>query len=80
MLKIMTISNPERFLSVIDHSRGDVFLRLPNHSHADLKRNPAVRQMLSCMEISPAGLQIELTDHSDTVLFLEYLAQSGFES
>ena len=37
MIQIMMLPNPEHFLSVVNHSQGDVFLQLPDRSRVNLK-------------------------------------------
>ena len=39
MFKIMSIPNADKFFSVVEHSKGNVFLRLPDNSQCDLKRD-----------------------------------------
>lgn len=43
MFKIMSIPNADKFFSVVEHSKGNVFLRLPDNSQCDLKRDRTAR-------------------------------------
>ena len=38
MLKFYSIPNPDKLLSVVDQSQGDVFLRLPDGGECNLKQ------------------------------------------
>ena len=67
MLQIMTLPDRERFLDLVDHSRGSVLLRLPDHTDCDLKTYPVARQMLRMLEpaaegVTLTGLQYPLMD------------------
>lgn len=64
-------------MSVVDQSRGSVFLRLPDQTQLDLKKDAAARQMLHLINESRGGLQIDLTDQSDAVPFLRYLTEAA---
>lgn len=78
MLKIMMLPNKNQFFSIIDRSQGDVFLRLPDNSRTDLKKDSVARQMISLMEKRiPDGLQIDLTDQADAAPFIHYMAQAA---
>ena len=78
MLKIMMLPDTEKFLSVVDQSQGNVFLRLPNQTQLDLKKDAAARQMLYLIDESREGLQIDLTDQSDAAPFLRYLTEAAY--
>lgn len=77
MLKIMMLPDTEKFLSVVDQSRGGVFLQLPNQTKLDLKKDTTARQMLHLIDESREGLQIDLTEQSDVVSFLRYLTEAA---
>lgn len=73
MIRVMNINNIESFLKMTDETKGDVMLKLPDGTEADLKHSHTVRQMLRVMPIKDAELNIQLTDNSDLPMFLHYL-------
>lgn len=77
MLQMMMLPDRERFLNIVDHSRGEVLLRLPNGTDCDLKTDPGARQLLRLMELGPEGLSISLTDPNDLPLYLHYMMEAG---
>lgn len=79
MIQIMLLPNPERFLSVVNRSQGDVFLRLPDHSCVNLKENEVAQQMIRMMDTTPEGLCIDVTDKEDIPSFMRYLTESALE-
>lgn len=77
MLQMMMLPDRERFLNIVDHSRGGVLLRLPNGTDCNLKTDPGARQLLRLMELGPEGLFISLTDPKDLPLYLHYMMEAG---
>ena len=77
MLKIMMLPDTEKFLSVVDQSRGGVFLRMPDQTRLDLKKDATARQVLQLIDENREGLQIDLTVQSDAVSFLRYLTEAA---
>ena len=55
MLKIYSIPNMERFLSLVARSRGQVLLHLPDNSQHDLKGDSALRQLFQTMKPGREG-------------------------
>ena len=53
MLQMMMLPDRDRFLEIVEHSRGSVLLRLPDHTDCDLKTDPVARQMLRMLDILP---------------------------
>ena len=79
MIQIMMLPNPEHFLSVVNHSQGDVFLQLPDRSRVNLKENAIAQQMLRLTAANPNGLLIDVTDRKDIPAFLRYLTEAVLE-
>ena len=77
MLRIMMMNDPDRFLSVVNESRGDVLLRLPDESRVNLKNNRPAQQMLRMMKPDEEGLWIDLTDSRDTQSFIRYMSEEA---
>ena len=77
MLQMMMLPDRERFLNIVDHSRGGVLLRLPDGTDCDLKADPGARQLLRLMELGEEGLSISLTDPKDLPLYLRYMMEAG---
>lgn len=78
MIQVLVLSDPEGFLSVVNASKGAVFLQLPDHSRVNLKENPLAQQMLRLMGPQQTGLTLELTRKEDVPSFLRYLAGAAY--
>ncbi|MEY8388492.1 hypothetical protein AALC17_14580 [Oscillospiraceae bacterium 38-13] len=76
MFKFMLIPDAEHFLRVVEHSRGQVLLHLPDGTRCDLKRDHTARQMLRAMRPRQDGLCVSLSDARDAPAFLDYM--TGF--
>ena len=77
MFKIMMLPDAENFLNVVEHSRGQVLLHLPDKTFCDLKRDNTARQLLRAMRPAPEGLCISLSDARDVPAFLDYMIGSA---
>ena len=73
MFQIMMLPDAEDFLSVVERSRGQVLLHLPDDSRCDLKRDHTARQLLRGMRPRKEGLSISLSDARDVPAFLDYM-------
>ena len=77
MLRLMMMPDKDRFLDIVDHSRGDVLLCLPDHTDCDLKTDPVARQMLRMLEPAAEGVTLRLTDPEDLPAYLRYMMEAG---
>ena len=77
MLRMMMMPDKDRFLDIVDHSRGDVLLCLPDHTDCDLKTDPVARQMLRMLEPAAEGVTRRLTDPEDLPAYLRYMMEAG---
>ena len=77
MLRMMMMPDKDRFLDIVDHSRGDVLLCLPDHTDCDLKTDPVARQMLRMLEPAAEGVTLRLTDPEDLPAYLRYMMEAG---
>lgn len=77
MFKIMMMPDAENFLNVVEHSRGQVLLHLPDGERCDLKRDHTAQQLLRVMRPSREGLCVSLSDARDVPAFLEYMIGSA---
>ena len=77
MFKIMMLPDSENFLNVVERSRGQVLLHLPDNTRCDLKRDHTARQLLRVMRPSPDGLCISLSDSRDVPALLDYMIGSA---
>lgn len=76
MFKIRWIPNMEKFLRVVEESRGDVRIHLPGGMVCSLKRDPMAMALLRTVR-SGSGFDVSLTDRSDFPAFLQYLLEAG---
>ena len=76
MLHMMSLPDRERFLNIVQHSRGEVLLRLPDGTDCDLKEDTGVCQLLCLLGLGPLGLSIILTDLKDLPRYLQYMMEA----
>ena len=79
MFKIIMLPDADNFLNVVEHSRGQVLLHLPDNTRCDLKRDNTARQLLRAMRPGREGLCISLSDSRDVPAFLDYMIGSARE-
>ena len=76
MLRMMMMPDKDRFLDIVDHSRGDVLLCLPDHTDCDLKTDPAARQLLRLLDPGAKGVDLRLKDPGDLPAYLHYMMEA----
>lgn len=76
MFRITWIPNMEKFLKVVERSRGDVRVHLPGGVVCSLKQDPVAMALLRTVR-SGDGFSVSLTDRSDFPAFLQYLLEAG---
>ena len=76
MLQMMMLPDRDRFLEIVDHSRGSVLLRLPDHTDCDLKTDPAARELLRLLGPGEEGVDLRLTDPGDLPAYLHYMMEA----
>ena len=79
MFKIMMLPDSENFLNVVERSRGQVLLHLPDNTRCDLKRDHTARQLLRAMHPGQEGLCIRLTNPSDLSGFVRYMMEASYD-
>ena len=77
MFQIMMLPDADNFLKVVENSRGQVLLHLPDNTRCDLKKDNTARQMLRVMRPTPEGLCVSLSDARDVPAFLDYMIGSA---
>lgn len=77
MLKIWTMPNTEKFLSLVQNSCGDVLLHLPDGSQCSLKQDHTAQQMLRVMRPGRDSIAISFSDPDDAPTFLRYLMETA---
>lgn len=76
-MTLFFIPDPEKFLRLVQRSRGNVMLRLPDGGQTDLKESHEARQLLRMLRPGQAGLRISLSDPEDVPDFLRYMMEGG---
>ena len=80
MLQMMMLPDRDRFLEIVDHSRGSVLLQLPDRTACDLKHDSAARQMLHLLNPGPEGITLRLTDPRDLPAYLHYMMEAPLQA
>lgn len=76
-MKLFSIPDTASFLELVEKSRGDVTLHLPDGDQVDLKRSHAARQLLRLIRPGQSGLDIRLSDSADMPGFMQYMMEAG---
>lgn len=76
-MTLFFIPDPERLLYLVEKSRGNVMLRLPDGGQTDLKESHEARQFLRMLRPGQAELKISLSDPEDVPAFLQYMMEGG---
>ena len=74
---IRRIKNTEKFIQMVESSKGHVFLQLPNEAFCDLKQNRDALQMLRMVNPEEVWLDLFLTDDQDSYNFMAYMVGAG---
>ena len=77
MLRIMLISDMEKFLEKVNSCQGDVLLHLPDGTVCNLKEDHTALQMLRMMKINGKGLNLTLTDVRDFPIMMNYMMSAA---
>lgn len=77
MIKIMLISNMDKFIEKIESCKGDVMLNLPDGSECSLKTNRTAQQMLRMLHSDHEELDLRLTDTRDYPIIMNYMMQAA---
>ena len=77
MLKIMLISDMEKFLEKVNSCHGDVLLHLPDGSTCSLKNDHTALQLLKMVKINNNGLNLTLTDVRDYPIMMNYMMSAA---
>ena len=80
MLTFTMIPSPEQFLRMVEESRGEVTLCLPEGGRCDLKRDPAARQLVRTLRPGGEGLRVSLSDRGDTTAFFRYMRDAALSA
>ena len=77
MLKIMLISDMEKFLEKVNSCHGDVLLHLPDDTVCNLKEDHTALQLLRMMKLNGKGLNLSLTDVRDFPIMMNYMMSAA---
>ena len=77
MLKIMLISDMEKFLEKVNNCHGDVLLHLPDDTVCNLKEDHTALQLLRMMKLNGKGLNISLTDVRDYPIMMNFMMSAA---
>lgn len=80
MLTFMMIPNAENFFRIVEESRGEVTLCLPDGGRCDLKRDPTARQLVRTLRPGGEGLRVSLSDRGDTTAFFRYMQEAALSA
>ena len=77
MLRIMLISDMEKFLEKVQSCQSDVLLHLPDGTVCNLKEDHTAIQMLKMMQLDGKGLNLSLTDVRDYPIMVNYMMNAA---
>ena len=77
MIKIMLISNMQKFLEKIQKCHGDVLLHLPDNTVCNLKNDHTALQILTMLHSTNKELDISLTDVRDYGIIMNYMMSAA---
>lgn len=77
MIKIMLISNMEKFLEKVQKCYGDVLLHLPDGTVCNLKDDHTALQLLKLVHTSNRELDISLTDVRDYPTIMKFMMDAA---
>ena len=77
MIRIMLISNMEKFIEKIRECRGDVFLNLPDGTECNLKTDHTALQMIRMLHSANEELPLRLTDPRDYVIMMHFMMSAA---
>lgn len=77
MLRIMLISDMEKFLEKVQSCHGDVLLHLPDDTVCNLKEDHTALQMLKMMQLGGKSLDLSLTDVRDYGIMMNYMMNAA---
>ena len=77
MIKIMQISNMEKFIEKIQMCHGDVFLNLPDGTECNLKTDHTALQMIKMLHSANEELPLRLTDARDYVIMMNFMMHAA---
>ena len=77
MLRIMLMSDMEKFLEKVQSCQGDVLLHLPDGTVCNLKEDHTAIQMLKMMQLDGKGLNLSLTDVRDYPIMVNYMMNAA---
>lgn len=77
MIKIMQISNMEKFIEKIRMCQGDVFLCLPDGTECNLKTDHTALQMIKMLHSANEELPLRLTDPRDLAIMMRFMMSAA---
>ncbi len=75
MFTFMGLPDTEKFMDLVDNSKGDVFLMIPGGDRYNLKQDDCARKLFRVMEPGNNGLKITLSNPQDAPEFFHYMSQ-----
>ena len=75
MIKIMLISNMDKFIEKVESCQGDVMLNLPDGSECNLKTDHAAMQIVKMLHSENEELELRLTDPRDCAAIMNFMMQ-----
>ena len=73
MIKIMLISDMDKFIEKVEKCHGDVMLSLPDGSECNLKTDHTARQIVKMLHSENQELDLRLTDPRDCVSIMDFM-------
>lgn len=77
MLTFLLIPDNQKFLQLVDKSRGDVLLHLPDGSKHSPKAAGSTLELLDSAKSRKTGMEISLTDLAGMKPFIQYMMEAA---
>ena len=77
MFHVKMVPDMEKFLNVVECSKGDVFLHFSSEDKLNLKDRLDTRQISRMMRARKEGFHVSLSDGADFPAFLRYMLDSA---
>ena len=77
MIKIMLISNMDKFIEKVQKCHGDVMLNLSDGTECNLKTDHTALQMIKMLHSANEELPLRMTDPRDFIIMMDFMMRAA---